>query len=101
VQRPAVKLGERGYHVEGHLISAGSDFSQLVERIDALEKFPSVSEKDVVKVSDHGVLLPKLHCAKSRNEFSKTCAQCRSSDWGVFVSPLNCRLPLLSFWDED
>ncbi|GAQ80709.1 hypothetical protein KFL_000600260 [Klebsormidium nitens] len=50
VQCPAVKLGERGYHVQGHLVSAGADVGKLLEKADALENFPARSEKDVVKV---------------------------------------------------
>lgn len=49
-QSPAVKLGERGYYVEGHLVSASADFGRLVEKTDTLENFPGRSERDVVKV---------------------------------------------------
>eukprot|EP00243_Klebsormidium_subtile_P002313 TRINITY_DN14543_c0_g1_i1.p1 TRINITY_DN14543_c0_g1~~TRINITY_DN14543_c0_g1_i1.p1 ORF type:complete len:127 (+),score=11.80 TRINITY_DN14543_c0_g1_i1:423-803(+) len=49
-QCPAVKLGERGYYVEGHLASASTDFGKLLEKTDTLENFPARSEKDIVKV---------------------------------------------------
>lgn len=86
VQCPAVKLEERGYYVQGRLVSPSAGIDQLLQKTDALEKFPARSEKDVVTVSMFALRPDRRVLCKIG-----TCAFC--SNLSILLPPsfLKCR----------